>query len=145
MILNSKLLLWDYLIFSLAPMRAQQIDCLTVKITALFTKTVVTVQAALRTGPLAKTGTLAITTTMVCQDLIHMKIMTFNASALIIFGTTFGTIFGTHKLFSKKYTHAEVLIIQQLPHIIHTYSSFKIINLRHKNTKTPKIQHNYNI
>ena len=47
--------------------------------------------------------------------------------------------------FQKKYTYAEVLIIQQLPHIIHTYSSFKIINLRRKNTITPKIQHNYNI
>ena len=45
--------------------------------------------------------------------------------------------------FQKKYTYAEVLIIQQLPHIIHTYSSFKIINLRHKTTKMPKIRHYY--
>ena len=70
-----------------------------------------------------------------------MRIMIFNASASIIFGTTFGT----RKLFSKKYTHAEVVIIQQLPYVIHTYFSFKIPNLRHKTTKMPKIRHYYNI
>jgi hypothetical protein len=49
------------------------------------------------------------------------------------------------KFFQKKYTHAEVVIIQPLPHVIRTYFSFKIPNLRRKNTKTPKIQHHYNI
>ena len=47
--------------------------------------------------------------------------------------------------FQKKYTHAEVVVIQQLPHVIRSYFSFKIPNLRRKNTKTPKIQHPYNI
>ena len=93
-------------------------DCLTLKITAVFMKTAVIAQVAQQIGPLAKTGTLAITTTIVCQDLIRMKIMIFNASALIIFGTTLGVTFGKRKLFQKKYTHTETLVIQMLPRVV---------------------------
>ena len=135
MILNSKLLLWDYLIFFLAPMRA----VLMRKITAVFMKIVATAQAVHRTGHLVKTGTVAITTTMLCRDLIRMRIMIFNASASIIFGTTFGVTFGTRKLFQKKYTHAETLVIQMLPRVVYTISLSKFSNLRHKTPSAPKI------
>ena len=63
-------------------------------------------------------GIVATTTTMACLVLIRMRIMIFNASALIIFGTTFGVTFGTRKLFQKKYTHAETLVIQMFPRIV---------------------------
>ena len=33
---------------------------------------------------------------------------------------TFSTTFSTRKLFSKKYTHAETLVIQMLPHVVYT-------------------------
>ena len=63
-------------------------------------------------------GIVATTTTMLCRDLIRMKTMIFNANALIIFGTTFGVTFGTRKLFQKKYTHTETLVIQMLPRVV---------------------------
>ena len=57
---------------------------------------------------------------------------------------TFGTIFGTRKLFSKKYTHAEVVIIQPLPHAIYTKFLPKFSNLRHKTSSRRRfLQHYY--
>ena len=47
--------------------------------------------------------------------------------------------FGARKLFSKKYTHAEVVIIQPLPHAIYTKFLPKFSNLRHKTSSAPKI------
>mgnify|MGYP003505452130 CR=1 FL=1 len=57
----------------------------------------------------------------------------------IIFGTTFGTIFGTRKLFSKKYTHAETPVIQMLPRVVCPISLSTFSNLRRKTPSTPKI------
>ena len=97
-LLNSKLLLWDYLIFYLALMRAQPTDYLTSKTTAVFMKTVATVQVVLDIGHLAKTGTAETTTAMVCRDLIRMMIMIFNTCAPINFRHNLRA----KKLFSKK-------------------------------------------
>ena len=69
----------DYLIFSLALVRAQPTDYLTSKTTAVYMKTVATVQVVLEIGHLAKTGTVTTTIAMVCRNLIRMGIMTFNA------------------------------------------------------------------
>ena len=41
--------------------------------------------------------------------------------------------------------HAEVVIIQQLPHVVPTTLLFEIPNLRHKISTMPKIRHYYNI
>ena len=57
----------------------------------------------------------------------------------IIFGTTFGTIFGTRKLFSKKYTHAETPVIQMLPRVVCPILLSTFSNLRHKTPSAPKI------
>ena len=57
----------------------------------------------------------------------------------IIFGTTFGTIFGTRKLFSKKYTHAETPVIQMLPRVVFPISLSTFSNLRRKTPSAPKI------
>ena len=47
--------------------------------------------------------------------------------------------FGTRRLFSKKHTHAEVVIIQPLPHALYTKFLPKFSNLRHKTSSVPKI------
>ena len=92
-----------------------------------------------RLGLLAKTGTVATMTTMACRDLIRMRIMIFNASASIIFGTTFGTIFARRNFFQKNDTQAETLVIQIFPRIVYTISRSKTANLRRKTPSAPKI------
>ena len=57
----------------------------------------------------------------------------------IIFGTTFGTIFGTRKLFQKKHTHAETPVIQMLPRVVSPISLSTFSNLRRKTPSAPKI------
>ena len=63
---------------------------------------------------------------------------------MILVGT-FGTIFARRNFISKKYTHAEALVIQMLLRIIYTILPSIFSNLRHKTVKMPKIRHPYNI
>ena len=57
---------------------------------------------------------------------------------MILVGT-FGATFGARKLFSKKYIHAEALVIQMLPRVVYTISPTKFSNLRRKTPSAPKI------
>ena len=134
-LLNSKLLLWDYLIFYLALMRAQPTDYLTSKTTAVFMKTVATVQVVLDIGHLAKTGIAETTTAMVCRDLIRMMIMIFNICAPINFRRNLRAkklyFKKTHPRGSSCNTDASACCIY--------YFTPKFSNLRRKTPSTPKI------
>ena len=61
---EQKNFLWAYLIFYLAPMRTQPTDCLSLKITAVFTKIVAIAQVVTVTGHFAKTRTVVTTKAM---------------------------------------------------------------------------------
>ena len=57
---------------------------------------------------------------------------------MILVGT-FGTIFARRNFISKKYTHAEALVIQMLLRVVYTILPSTFSNLRHKTPSAPKI------
>ena len=56
---------------------------------------------------------------------------------------SFGTTFGTRRLFSKKHNKREVIDTQSIPLAFCIHFTTKISNLRHKNAMMPKIRHHY--
>ena len=62
----------------------------------------------------------------------YLEIELIRISCYFTFGTIFGTTFGARKLFSKKHTHAEVVIIQPLLHAIYAISLYHCECLNNK-------------